>query len=157
MTKKAKDVMSTGVVSVSPETKLSDITRIMVERGVHGVYVFDPAKRIIGMIDDNNILKVFGKKLVEKTLAKEVMSNVDVKISPDTPLDEVVNIMREKKKRKLYVFYQESDLFPVGVISIKDVIGEVDKEKAAIEMSRFLAQYQEFQDWLTKNSKKKKT
>jgi len=157
MTKKAKDVMSTGVVSVSPETKLSDITRIMVERGVHGVYVFDPAKRITGIIDDASIIKIFGKKLVEKTLAKEVMGKVDVKISPETPIEEVVNIMREKKKRKLYVFYQESDLFPVGVISIKDIIGEVDKEKAAVEMSRFLAQYQEFQDWLAKNSKRERS
>ncbi len=155
MTKKAKDVMSTGVVSVSPDTKLSDIAKIMVEEGIHGVYVFDPTKKIAGVVEDSDIIKIFGKKLVEKTTAKEVMSKVDVKISPETPIEEVVNIMREKKKRKLYVFYQESDLFPVGVISIRDIIREVDKEKAAIEMSRFLAQYQEFQDWLSKQEWKK--
>ncbi|MEM2924809.1 MAG: CBS domain-containing protein [Methanocellales archaeon] len=155
MTKKAKDIMSRGVVSVSPDTKLSDIARIMVEEGIHGVYVFDPTKKIAGVVEDNDIIKIFGKKLVEKTLAKEVMRKVDVKITPETTLDEVLKIMRDKKKRKLYVFYQESDLFPVGVISIRDIIREVDKEKAAIEMSRFLAQYEEFQEWLSKQEWKK--
>ncbi len=150
MTKKAKDIMSTAIFSVSPDMNLSNVTKMMVKESIHGVYVFDQEKRITGTIDDTDILKIFGKKLVEKVKAKDVMNKVDVKISPEAPIEEVVNLMREKQMRKLYVFYQETDLFPVGVISIKDIIREVDKEKTAIEMSRFLSKYQEFQDWLFK-------
>lgn len=153
--KKVRDLMSTGIVSVYPDTRLSEITRIMVEKGIHGVYVFDPEKRITGTIDDTDIIKIFGKKLVENVKAKEVMSKVDIKVRPETTIKEAVDIMREKRKRKLYVFYNKEDIFPVGVLSIKDIIGEVDREKLAIEFSRFLAQYQEFQEWLELESWKK--
>ncbi len=146
--KKVKDLMSTGIISVHPETKLSEITRIMIRDEIHGVYIFDPEKGTHGTIDDSDIISIFGKKLVESVRAKDVMSKVELKISPETTIKEAADLMRAKKKRKLYVFYNKNDLFPVGVLSIKDIIGEVDREKQAVEFSRFLAQYQEFQDWL---------
>ena len=54
---RAKDIMTTPVVSVAPETGVSDVARLLLERHISGVPVIDSAGRLVGMVSEGDFLR----------------------------------------------------------------------------------------------------
>jgi CBS domain-containing protein len=53
---KVKDVMTTSVTTVAPETSLKDVAAILAERGVSGLPVVDASGAVIGVVSEADIL-----------------------------------------------------------------------------------------------------
>ncbi len=53
-----RDVMTTEVVSIGPDTPLSEVARVMLDRGVHRVVVLDPGDCPIGVVSVDDLLQV---------------------------------------------------------------------------------------------------
>ena len=53
----AEEVMSREVLSVSPDTPLSEVIRTLVDNGVKRLVVADEKGRLLGMVDRDVILK----------------------------------------------------------------------------------------------------
>ena len=49
---RTKDVMTSLVVTVSPDTPLKDVARILVERGINAVPVADASNRLCGIVSE---------------------------------------------------------------------------------------------------------
>ena len=53
----ARDVMQTTVITVGPETPLSDLQRLFLEEGIGGAPVVDDMGRVVGVISAADILR----------------------------------------------------------------------------------------------------
>lgn len=57
MPARARDVMQTSVVTVGPETPLTDLQRIFLEEGIGGAPVVDETGRVVGVISAADVLR----------------------------------------------------------------------------------------------------
>jgi CBS domain-containing protein len=53
-----RDVMTTRVVSVAPDTPVPELARVMLDRGVHRVLVLDPDGRPVGVVSVDDLLQM---------------------------------------------------------------------------------------------------
>jgi CBS domain-containing protein len=53
----AKDIMSSPVVTVTPDASVSDVAALLLERRISGVPVVDSAQQIIGIISEGDLLR----------------------------------------------------------------------------------------------------
>ncbi len=54
---KAKDIMMTDIMTVSPDTPVRDVAQLMVDRGVPSVPVVDAAGKVLGMVSEGDLLR----------------------------------------------------------------------------------------------------
>ncbi|MGE0716933.1 MAG: CBS domain-containing protein, partial [Alphaproteobacteria bacterium] len=54
---KARDVMTAPVVTVGPDTSVTEIARLLVERGISAVPVVDDAGRPVGIVSEGDLLR----------------------------------------------------------------------------------------------------
>lgn len=69
--KKVKDIMSTSVISVHPDTTAKKIAAILDRKGLKRVPVVDEENRLIGIVSRADILRIICKERTEGTLLKE--------------------------------------------------------------------------------------
>jgi CBS domain-containing protein len=53
---KARDIMTTQVVTIAPDTRVRDIAALLLERGISGLPVVDGG-RVIGMVSEGDLLR----------------------------------------------------------------------------------------------------
>jgi CBS domain-containing protein len=52
----AKDVMTTEVITVSPETTVQELAKILSEKGISGAPVVDANQRLVGIVSEGDLL-----------------------------------------------------------------------------------------------------
>jgi len=50
------DVMTTNAITVSPDTPVQDVAKILSERGISGVPVVDAGSRLVGIVSEGDLL-----------------------------------------------------------------------------------------------------
>ena len=140
---KARDLMSTKVVTVDPDTPVRDIAALMVEKHISGVPVVDEHDSLVGIISEGDLLRrpelgterphrrrwlSFFTDAQEQAReftkthalrAEEVMTKSVVFIDEDTSLGEVVSKMEKRNVKRLPVM---SDGRLVGIVSRVDML-----------------------------------
>ncbi|HZD52243.1 MAG TPA: CBS domain-containing protein [Woeseiaceae bacterium] len=53
----AKDVMTTDVVTVTPDTAVADVAKILLDRRISAVPVVDAAGRIEGIVSEGDLMR----------------------------------------------------------------------------------------------------
>ncbi len=53
---RAMDIMTTNVITVSPETSVKDLATLLSERGISGAPVVDASKRLVGIVSEGDLL-----------------------------------------------------------------------------------------------------
>ncbi|MCE4606400.1 MAG: CBS domain-containing protein [Desulfurococcales archaeon] len=117
-----KDVMSTPPITVTPETTVKDIARIMSVRGIGSVIVVDERGEIIGIITETDLIKrVLAPGLKPNaTRANDVMTRKVVKTYASDKLSDAVYRMKDYGIGHLPVVDIQAGKL-VGVISKTDV------------------------------------
>jgi len=141
----AKDIMSKDVLTVKPETSVSELARLLSFHNINGAPVIDDDGKLIGVVTENDL--VFQKKNVhiptvisildsfiylesQEKMKKEMekisavtvekIYSRDVKtVTPETPIEEIATIMAEKFIHTIPVMDNDNI---VGVIGKKDII-----------------------------------
>lgn len=54
---KARDIMTTKVVTVSEDTSVHDIANLMIEKNISGVPVVDKRHRVVGMVSEGDLIR----------------------------------------------------------------------------------------------------
>lgn len=142
---KAKDIMNTDVVTVSPETTVEELGRLFIERGISGAPVVDPDNNLLGIITENDLIRqnkrfhiptlvrlfdafipLEGPSSIEKEIRRMSASKVSeictrevITIDPETSLQDIATLMSEKGIHLLPVL---SSGKLVGIIGKMDVI-----------------------------------
>ncbi len=105
--------------SVSPQTSALDAIHKMNQAGI-GALVVMQNEQIVGMFTERDVLRrvVGEERSPAQTLVAEVMTGAVICVEPDTDLDEVSEIMKQRRIRHLPVCKAGKLL---GMISIGDV------------------------------------
>ena len=147
---KARDIMSTKVVTVSPETSVRDIATLMVEKHVSGLPVLNDNGTLIGMISEGDLLRrpELGTEKPRRRWASffsgadeqareftkshglhasDVMTKQVLHVSENTALGDVVNLMEKHNIKRLPVL-NEGTL--VGIVSRVDLLRALALQQA---------------------------
>lgn len=139
---KARDIMSTKVVTVSPSTSVRDVAGLMVEKHVSGLPVINDNGTLVGMVSEGDLLRrpeigtekhrrrwvsffsgvdsqarEFTKSHALR--ASDVMTEQVIHVSEETPLGDVVGLMEKHNIKRLPVL---SDGELVGIVSRADLL-----------------------------------
>jgi CBS domain-containing protein len=142
---KAKDIMKTELLSVSPETQVTEAARILIEKRINGLPVVDSDGRLVGIICQSDLVAQQMKmpvpslfnlldgliplgspatierevRKIAATRVSDAMSANPVSVSPETTLEEVATLMVSKKFHSLPVL-EHGKL--IGIIGKEDVL-----------------------------------
>ena len=142
---KARDIMKRELITVSPETSVTDAANILLEKHVNGLPVVDENGHLVGIICQSDLVaqqmrlpvpSVFNlldgliplgsPRSLEKEVRKiaaitvlEAMSVNPVTVSPETSLEEIATLMVSKSFHTLPVLEQGK---LVGIIGKEDVL-----------------------------------
>jgi CBS domain-containing protein len=147
----ARDIMTTEVLTVSPETSISELSKTLENRQVGGVPVVDKGGRLVGVITQNDLVEraldlelppainildlhiylqipshLFHR--VEKMLGTTVgdcMSPNPVTVAPDAPVSRIAALMAKQKVHTIPVL-EGGKL--VGVIGKMDLVRAMARE-----------------------------
>jgi CBS domain-containing protein len=137
-----KDVMTTNVITVQKFESVLAVADILASRNISGIPVLDKLGKVIGIITQADILSVvgirkdrtfkdllkhmLGEPLLERKMGDivgDVMTSPALTTTPETNIATVVQIMDEKKIRRLLVVDEKNML--VGIISRADILKAV--------------------------------
>ena len=113
---RVRDIMSRYVVSVTEETPVIEVARILAERRFSGLPVLNDEGDVVGMVSDFDLLARDGDT------AGEVMSPDVVKVAEDTDIRTARTLLIEQRLARLPVF-RGNEL--VGIVSRGDILREL--------------------------------
>lgn len=138
----ARDVMTTRVVTVKPESSVREVAQLLLEHRISAVPVVDADGRILGIVSEGDLIgrpeigtprrrswwlawfggagegaaeyvKAHGRH------ARDVMTRGVVSIAEDTPLGEVAQLLEERQIKRVPVVHDEK---LVGIVSRADLL-----------------------------------
>lgn len=138
----ASDVMTRGVISVTPDTTVEETARLMLERGISGLFVVDKAGDLAGIVTEGDLLRRDelgtqrhrpwwlrvlvspGRQAADFTRShgrrvRDVMTTEVISVPGDAELEAVVEIMEEHRIKRVAVTENGR---VAGVISRADLL-----------------------------------
>jgi CBS-domain-containing membrane protein len=142
---KVKDIMTTDVVSVSPQTDIGHATKLLLEKRINGVPVVDENGKLVGILCQSDLiiqqkrfpvpslftlldgfvhlssmkrLEAEVQKMSAATVA-DAMNPSPVAVTPETTIEEVATVMVAKNFHTLPVVHGGK---LVGVVGKEDIL-----------------------------------
>jgi CBS domain-containing protein len=132
LVRKVRDILrekGTAVYSISQDATAYDALKLMAEKNIGALVVFD-GDRLAGMISVRDYPRKFVlDKLSWETKVKEIMTAEVLTVTPDMDLDECMELIADKPMRHLPVV--ENDRV-VGIISIGDILKGITDHKESV-------------------------
>ena len=121
------DSKGRDVLTVDPDTTVRNAIEKMEEISA-GTAVVTDGDRVVGIVAERDIIRkvVLADQNVDKVRVGDVMSNRLTTVSPDTSLDEFMELITERRIRHLPVL---RDGALCGIISIGDIVKYLVFEK----------------------------
>ena len=117
---KIREIMTTNVECVSPETSITDLAQKMktLDVGFLGVCEND---RLVGTVTDRDIVirGIASERDINSVTAREIMTHDVFWCYEDDDVKDVAEKMREKDVRRMLILNRDKRL--VGVVSIGDI------------------------------------
>ena len=150
----AQNIMTSGVVTVTPETSIGELSKILLENKISGVPVIDKEGKLIGIVSEADIIRenikvqfpfYFDPLMVSGYIADfekysedikdylnvkvELIMNHRVKTSNlSTPVSEVADIMISSSVNRIPVIDEDKKV--VGIITRADIIKSMIETKS---------------------------
>lgn len=142
---KVKDIMTTQVVTVGPDSSIIEIIDLLVEHKISGVPVVNGEGKVIGLVTEYDLIYKkrlpvspflmyhYGEYALEKipenqkknlcqAKAADVMTKNVISASEEASVEEVVTLMVEKRVKRVPVLKGNK---LVGIVSRRDVLKEI--------------------------------
>ena len=120
------DIMTTGVVTVRPDTPLREVAALLRQHRVSGLPVTAGDGTVIGVVTKSDLLALAagqhhrGRRRTGQDSAGELMTHPAVTVSPDVPVRAAAWLMHSRRLQRLPVVDREGRL--EGIVSRSDVL-----------------------------------
>ena len=141
----AKDIMTTDVITISPEAEIAQAAQLLLENRINGVPVVNEAGELVGILCQSDLIiqqknipipslftlldgfiSLTSSKKIDKEVEKIAATKVEdamtanpVTVTPDTGIEEIAAFMVEKNYHTLPVV--DGDEL-VGIVGKEDVL-----------------------------------
>ena len=141
----AKDIMTKDIISVTKQTPVSELAKLLTSNNISGAPVVDEDGKVLAVVTESDLIDQSKKlhiptvvtildsvfylenpdkmeaemKKIAATKVAEICSSSPTTVAPDTGLDEIATIMAESSIHTLPVL-DNGEL--VGIIGKKDII-----------------------------------
>jgi CBS domain-containing protein len=137
----AQDVMTTKVVAVAPDTPVTEIAKLLLERQISAVPVVSDDRQLLGIVSEGDLIHGLGQEGAKRSwwldllaspqtraethlkghgrLAWDVMTRSVISITPDTPLPEIARLLEARRIKRVPVL-RDGEL--VGIVSRADLL-----------------------------------
>ena len=126
-------------ITIAPDTIVYNALELMVEKNVSALLVMENEK-LAGIFTERDYARkvVLKGKLSKETLIGDIMTRDLITVSPDSTIDECMELMTGKFIRHLPVVADDK---LVGIISIGDVVRRIIQEQKSIigHMEQYIA------------------
>ena len=117
---RARDVMSTKLVTVKVGATVRDAAAAMSGRNVGSVLVLDEEGRLAGILTERDLVHLVARGVDPSTRVEEVMTRKLITAKPDEPLISVFCKMIKNNIRHVPVVDEEGR--PLGIVSMRDIV-----------------------------------
>jgi len=123
---KAKEIMSTSVISAKRTTEIYDVIKLLIENNITGVPVVNDNMTLVGIITEKDVLELLYNfedkaQAVENYMAKDVIS-----FDHEDDLVKICDSFLANNFRRVPILAEGK---VVGIISRKDIIGYISKRR----------------------------
>ena len=121
-----RDIMTTGVVTVRPDTPYREVAAMLRQHRVSGFPVTGDDGKVVGVVTETDLLALVagqrhrGHRAAEQATAGDLMSHPAVTVSPDELVKTGAALMRKRRLQRLPVVDHDGRL--VGIVSRSDVL-----------------------------------
>ena len=115
--KTIREIMQSETIVVQPEDSVHHALELLIEHSISGLPVTDADNRIVGIISERDVLKLFYEP--EARTVSAVMTKDPTTISVDSPLVEVFDCLMANDFRRVLIRDQQK---LVGLISRADLM-----------------------------------
>src|SRR5207244_973346 len=124
---KVREIMTTNVECIGPDTKVTDLARKMKTLDV-GFLAICENDRLAGTVTDRDIVirGIAAGRDINVSTARDVMTHEIVWCYEDDDLTDVAERMREREVRRMLILNAEKRL--AGVVSLEDISKVEEKE-----------------------------
>jgi CBS domain-containing protein len=125
--------MTRNPVLLEPTATVKDAARMMRDRDIGAVLVADKGQ-LVGMVTDRDIVVrgIAGQEDAARLPLMEVASKEVTSLAPGDSVDKAVKLMRSQAIRRFPVVESGK---PVGILSIGDMVVELDPRSALADIS----------------------
>ena len=137
----AQDVMTANVVTVAPDTPVTEIAKLLLERHISAVPVVSDDGRLLGIVSEGDLIHELGQEGAKRSwwldlvaspqaraeaylkgygrLASDVMTREIISVAPETPLPEIARLLEARRIKRVPVL---RDGALVGIVSRADLL-----------------------------------
>jgi CBS domain-containing protein len=132
--------MTNGVIRCAPETPLRSVARLMADRRVHAIFVFDYGREddetveLWGLVSDLDVVAAAAGNIDART-ARDTAVTPLVSVTTDTSLQQAGQLMAQNGVSHLAVLDPQSHR-PVGVLSTLDIARAVGDDVTGETVTR---------------------
>jgi CBS domain-containing protein len=139
---KARDVMTTPVVTTKPTASVKDVAKLFLQRHISAVPVVDDKGKVVGIISESDLMRrgesgtewqrpwwltlMTGEQRLAEDYIKahatkvaDVMTSKVITATPDTPLEEIAGVLEKNGIKRVPVVHN-GDL--VGIVSRANLV-----------------------------------
>jgi CBS-domain-containing membrane protein len=142
-----RDVMTTGVLAVTPKTDFRQIAKIFREYRVSACPVINDARQVLGVVSEADLLhktadtdfpaglirlewKLSERSKATAVTAGELMTSPAVTVNADAPVTVAAKAMQDRRVKRLPVVDDSGKL--IGIVSRADVLSVYERPDSAI-------------------------
>jgi CBS domain-containing protein len=152
---KARDVMTTPVITVRPTASIKEVARLFLERRISAVPVVDDQDKIVGMVSEGDLIHRFeisterrrpwwlamiagDEALVAEYIkahanqVNDIMSRNVITAAPDTPLHEIAETLEKNKIKRLPIV---RDRQVIGIVSRANLAQAIATSGSKLDMT----------------------
>jgi len=112
----AKHIMTTDVITVSPNTTIRNLAMTLIKNQISGAPVSGKNGKIVGVVSEADIVAKKGKDV------KAIMSKKIISVSEETPVEEIARLMTTHRIKRLPVMRKDA---VVGIVSRADIVSAI--------------------------------
>jgi CBS domain-containing protein len=114
-----RDRMSRPAVTVTAGAPLGEAIRLMAVHRIHYLPVMDDQARLVGMVNEDDVLGTRREGAPQRDAVASVMSTPPVSVAPEVPLKEAMHVMADHSIGALPVVDHEQ---LIGILTQSDVV-----------------------------------
>ena len=114
----ARQIMTTAVVTVGPDTPITEVADVMERCRVSGLPVVDQQQNLLGIISEYDLLQSIVKVRMHGTVGERMSKDI-ISVDEDASLVELIELFVSTRVRRVPVV---TDGKLVGVISRRDLV-----------------------------------